>query len=544
MKISDHKRTAALCAVFSLATMATASAEVIAGINLGSAGALTHLETGTFFTNFANNVGDASAAYGLISTVNGNSAYCADGTSSCSLYYVMNRTVIATPNASDLYFSGTQFTLFYSATPAINLLSQDSSANLSFINGLATWTTLSGTTGVDPTAAGLVADSRVSQSLNGATVSASGSGLLSVNVGDRAGGVPGVGALLNANSIPTFTGAFADVAFTESANNRVINPFDAASALGDTCATGAPQAGDWCFAGSLSQRGKTVGGSATGSTPQPNAGGPSSGNVVGGIDVGAAGTSIQIGTGTLASTFVNAVGDSSTTYGLVSTVNGDSTYCADGTSNCSLYYIMTKTVSATPSAADLYFGGTEFKLFYSPDAAIDLLSQDSNAILAFINGLETWATLEGENGVDPTAAGLTGDTRVLQTLNGATISTLGSGLLSVNTGDGLGMADVEAYLDQNPIPTFTGAFADIAFTHSDNNHVINPFDASSALGDTCATGAPQVGDWCFAGSFDERGLALLASEVPAPGSLALLVIGILGVIYSTRDGRRLTSRPH
>jgi hypothetical protein len=238
----------------------------------------------------------------------------------------------------------------------------------------------------------------------------------------------------------------------------------------------------------------------------------------------------------------SSVGNASTTYGLVSTVNGDSTYCADGTSNCALYYVMKSTVSSSASGgADLYLSGTEFTLFYSPTAAIDLLSQDSNANLAFINALATWATLEGENGVDPTAAGLFADSRVNLTLTGATISALGSGLLSVNTGDGLGMADVEAYLNQNPIPTFTGAFADIAFTHAANNHVINPFDAASALGDSCLQSQPQVGDWCFAGSFDERGLALLASEVPAPGSLAVLVIGILGIMCSSRGARRPAS---
>ena len=180
--------------------------------------------------------------------------------------------------------------------------------------------------------------------------------------------------------------------------------------------------------------------------------------IVGGIDFGNLGNN-HIETSTLAQTFVNGVGQVSTAYGLVSTVNGDSTYCADGTANCSLYYMATNRVSFV-NGNDLYFDSTAVTIYYSALPAANLLTQDSAANLAFISGLSTWATLNGENGVDPTAAGLVSDTAGTQVLTGTSISVLGSGLLSMDIADGLGLAAVEAFWDTNTIGTFTGAFAD------------------------------------------------------------------------------------
>lgn len=259
--------------------------------------------------------------------------------------------------------------------------------------------------------------------------------------------------------------------------------------------------------------------------------------VVGGIDFGPVGLFSHIDTTSVYSTYVNGVGQVMTSYGVISTINGDSTYCADGTANCALYFVRSATVSATPGS-DLYFNNVKMTLYYSGTAAINLLGQDSAANLSTIGGFTKWATLRGENGVDPTGAGLAASLNLTQSSTGASITSSGGGLLSVDLADGIGLADVEAYLNANTIPTFTGVFADIALTESTNNFVLNPFDLAGAAGDSCLTGAAQVGDWCLGGSGDMRGRTVMPdpAQVPTPGTatLTMLALGLLAGVGRRR----------
>ena len=255
--------------------------------------------------------------------------------------------------------------------------------------------------------------------------------------------------------------------------------------------------------------------------------------VIEGIDFGALGD-VRIGTATLGQTYVNGVGETQTAYGLVSTINGATKYCADGSANCALYYVATSTVSATPSGGGIgtttYGTGTQFTLYYSGAPAVNTLNQSSAANLAFVTSLTPWATLRGENGIDPTAAGLVSDQRQEATLSGATVSQFGNRLLSINTTDGLGLNAAEAFLNANTIPTFTGAFADVEFNTSGNTLVVNPFDVANGAADSCLTGSPQVGDYCFQGSSDFRGMTTaVPGAAPLPGTLALVGLGLLGL---------------
>lgn len=254
--------------------------------------------------------------------------------------------------------------------------------------------------------------------------------------------------------------------------------------------------------------------------------------VVGGIDFGAL-PGAHIETGTYAQTYVDAVGQNSTAYGLIGTVNGSSTYCAGGAPDCALYYVSVSTVTNL-SGSDIWLGGTNFAIYYAASAPINLLAQSSAANLAFITGLTPWATFGGEAGVDPSAAGLVSDQAALLRLVGASVGVGGAGLLSVRSGDGIGNAAVESFFDANSIPTFTGAFADVAYTYSASNLVLNPFDSVAS----CKTGSPQPLDYCFQGSADLRGAT---TPVPEPASVALFAVGA-GLLIALRR-RSASMRP-
>lgn len=256
---------------------------------------------------------------------------------------------------------------------------------------------------------------------------------------------------------------------------------------------------------------------------------PASAVIVGGIDFGATGALSHLETATVAATWAPAVGDVSTSYGLITTVNGDTTYCADGTSNCALYFISTATVTDV-SGGLFHLGSTKITVYYSAAAALNLLGDNSLNNLAAIGAMTPWVTLKGENGIDGTAAGFASDTQGTLLGSGtSSVSFVGTGLVSVDLA-GPAVAGVGAFLDANTQSTTLGTFADIAFNESTNNFALNLNDTPALVGlaDHCGQAGPadfQTGDWCLQGTINLRG----ATVVPTPGSLALLGLGLFGI---------------
>lgn len=259
---------------------------------------------------------------------------------------------------------------------------------------------------------------------------------------------------------------------------------------------------------------------------------PASATIVGGIDFGILGgppTNTHLDTSTLAQTFVNGNGQSATAYGVITSVNGDTSYCAaNGT--CGLFYVANYSGSQNFSTSYVEFTSATFSVYYSPNAsALNLLLQSSAANLAAITGLTPWLTLTGHNNLGGVAA----PNAVLNgggTLTGATLSGDGFGLMDVNTA-GPGIAAVIAYLNSNGVPDALGGRADMAITSSFNNFVLNAFDISSGAANGCQNGSAAVGAWCYQGTANLRG----STTVPEPGGLALFAIALAGLGISVRS---------
>lgn len=265
---------------------------------------------------------------------------------------------------------------------------------------------------------------------------------------------------------------------------------------------------------------------------------PASAVVIGGVDFGALGGApfrAHLETATLAQTLVTGNGQSAQSYGFITTVNGDSSYCADGSSNCGLYYVATFSNSQNFSSTYVEFTNATVSVFFSSTSALNLLGQSSPTNLTTIQALNSgnpWVTLTGHGNLGPHGdpAQLADPLAVLNAdgrFTGQTLSGASFGLFDVV---GPGDVNVINYLNSDGILDNIGNTTDIALTSSFNNRVLNPFDVAAGLTTGCGNGTAASGAWCFQGTANLRG----STEIPEPSLLALVGIGLLGFGVASR----------
>lgn len=256
--------------------------------------------------------------------------------------------------------------------------------------------------------------------------------------------------------------------------------------------------------------------------------------VVGGIDFGSALNLSHLETATMAQTFINGNGQTATSYGSVSTVNGSNNYCAGGGS-CGLYYVASFGNSQNFTGGYVEFTTATISVFYT-NTNVNLLTQNSVQNLATIQAMTPWLTLTGHNNLGGGAA----PNAVLNgtgSFSGQVLNGFGGGLFDVSVA-GPGVAAVAAAFNTNTVADAATGFADVQLTSSFSNFVLNANDEAAGLAAGCKTGTAAAGAWCYQGTTNLRGTL---QPLPEPASLALVGLG-LGVAGVLSRRRRTVSK--
>lgn len=232
----------------------SANAYVVGGIDFGTALGAAHLETATLAQTFINGNNQNAISYGYVSTVNGNNNYCAGG-GSCGLYYITTLTNSQNFTGTSVEFMQATTTIYFNNS-YVNLLAQNSVANLATIQGMSTWLTLKGHGNLGGGASSNAVELLGTGTLTGNVLGGSGRGLFDVDLG--AAGLASVKTTFDTNTVLDASGGFADVELNSSFSNFVLNQFDVAGGLANGCKTGRAAVGAWCYQGTTNLRGEIL----------------------------------------------------------------------------------------------------------------------------------------------------------------------------------------------------------------------------------------------------------------------------------------------
>ncbi len=244
----------ALGAAIGIAGAMSANAYVVGGVDFGTSLGAAHLETATLAQTFVNGNGQNAISYGYVSTVNGNNNYCAGG-GNCGLYYITTLNTSQNFTGASVEFLSATTTIYFNNS-FVNLLGQNSVANLAQISSMSAWLTLSGHGSLGGGASSNAVQLIGNGALTGAVLNGFGRGLFDVNLGGA--GQAAVKTAFDTNTVGDAGGGFADVELNSSFSNFVLNANDVSGGLANGCKNGTAAVGAWCYQGTTNLRGEIL----------------------------------------------------------------------------------------------------------------------------------------------------------------------------------------------------------------------------------------------------------------------------------------------